>query len=318
MNFDLFKDITINGQAVVQLSLGGSVVWKKGGEDETAQYFNIEALEDGTIEMQHFGTNATTTMPVLEYSTDKVNWDSWDYSPITINTGNKVYFRGTNTYISSSSSNYSTFSPTCSFKANGNIMSLLYGDDFKGQVSLSGKNNCFYNLFYNSKIVKAPVLPATTLANNCYNKMFNTCTSLTTAPELPATTLATFCYSSMFSACSSLTTVPELPATTLVNYCYYYMFSNCKSLTTAPELPATTLADNCYYGMFAFCSALNTIKCNARYNADGTEITSKIGTSWLNGVPSTGRFFKNPEWSGPTARGNATIPTGWTIVDWIK
>lgn len=32
MNFYLFKDMTINGQAVVQLSLDGNIVWKKGDE----------------------------------------------------------------------------------------------------------------------------------------------------------------------------------------------------------------------------------------------------------------------------------------------
>ena len=34
--------------------------------------------------------------------------------------------------------------------------------------------------------------------------MFRGCTSLTTAPELPATTLADYCYDSMFYGCSKL------------------------------------------------------------------------------------------------------------------
>lgn len=265
MDLSLFKNITINGQAVVQLSLGGSVVWKKGGEEEEVkQYFNIEALENGTIEIKHYGTNATTTMPVLEYSTDKINWNNWDYSPISVNTGNKIYFRGINDSFSKNISNYSTLSTTFSFNANGNIMSLLYGDDFNGQVSLSGKDYCFFKFFYSSKIVKAPILPATTLAPFCYRTMFSSCNNLTTAPELPATTLATSCYSNMFNNCSNLT----------------------------------------------------AIKCNARYNSDGTEITSNISSSWLNNVSSTGTFYKNPNWSGPTTRDKNTIPTGWTIVDW--
>ena len=36
------------------------------------------------------------------------------------------------------------------------------------------------------------------------NNKFSNCTSLTTAPELPATTLANNCYSKMFSGCTSL------------------------------------------------------------------------------------------------------------------
>ena len=60
--------------------------------------------------------------------------------------------------------------------------------------------------------------------------MFSNCTSLTTAPSLPATTLANYCYNSMFYDCKSLTTAPALPATTLASNCYNSMFYDCKSL----------------------------------------------------------------------------------------
>jgi hypothetical protein len=60
--------------------------------------------------------------------------------------------------------------------------------------------------------------------------MFDGCTSLTTAPELPATTLADYCYEYMFYGCTSLTTAPELPATTLNESCYENMFQGCTSL----------------------------------------------------------------------------------------
>ena len=60
--------------------------------------------------------------------------------------------------------------------------------------------------------------------------MFYGCSSLTTAPELPATTLADNCYENMFSACSSLTTVPALPATTLAEGCYMFMFISCTNI----------------------------------------------------------------------------------------
>ena len=60
--------------------------------------------------------------------------------------------------------------------------------------------------------------------------MFYGCTGLTKAPALPATTLADNCYHEMFKGCTSLTQVPTLPATTLTNYCYYSMFYDCRSL----------------------------------------------------------------------------------------
>ena len=178
-----------------------------------------------------------------------------------------------------------------------------------------------YNSMFNgcSSLTNAPKLPATTLAPKCYYNMFNSCSSLTTLPEnlLPATTLASECYNYMFKGCSSLTTLPGnlLPATTLASYCYNYMFQGCSSLTNAPKLPATTLANSCYNYMFSYCSKLKEIYCNAHYNADGSEITTNISTSWLAGTPNTADciFYKNKDWSGPTKRSVHTIPSNWQV-----
>jgi hypothetical protein len=61
--------------------------------------------------------------------------------------------------------------------------------------------------------------------------MFNGCSSLVSAPALPATTLADNCYQGMFYQCTALTAAPpSLPATTLVTYCYQQMFYGCSKL----------------------------------------------------------------------------------------
>ena len=178
--------------------------------------------------------------------------------------------------------------------------------------------NCYGYMFSDcSSLTNSPKLPATTLAQGCYNRMFYNCSSLTTLPEnlLPATTLESGCYSYMFGSCSSLTNAPKLPATTLAQECYYEMFYNCKGLTSAPKLPATKLASDCYRYMFQACSKLKEVYCNARYNADGSEITTSIGYNWLIGTPDTADciFYKNKDWSGPTTRGAHTIPSNWQI-----
>ena len=66
--------------------------------------------------------------------------------------------------------------------------------------------------------------------------LFFHCSVLTSAPELPATKLADFCYNQMFSNCTNLVSAPVLPATTLADFCYYYMFNNCKKLSTVTML----------------------------------------------------------------------------------
>jgi hypothetical protein len=76
--------------------------------------------------------------------------------------------------------------------------------------------------------------------------MFQECTSLTTAPKiLPATTLARYCYNRLFYGCTSLTQAPELPATKLVHYCYREMFYNCTSLNHIACLATTISAAYC-------------------------------------------------------------------------
>ena len=166
---------------------------------------------------------------------------------------------------------------------------------------------CYDRMFFGcTSLVTAPELPATTLANYCYQDMFYGCTSLTTAPELPATILAEGCYYDMFNGCTFLV-APELPATTLAEMCYQFMFSGCTSLTIAPELPATELAENCYAGMFKDCTSLNYIKCLA------TNISASYCTiSWVDSVSSTGTFVKHPDMNDWTT-GSSGIPSGWTI-----
>ena len=137
---------------------------------------------------------------------------------------------------------------------SGDIRTLV---DYENHATVSTANARFCSLFESCKsLTTSPELPATTLAESCYEYMFYKCTSLTVAPELPAATLTEFCYNRMFYKCTSLTVAPELTATTLAQSCYEYMFYGCTSLTVAPELPAATLAESCYESMFNGCTSL--------------------------------------------------------------
>lgn len=195
-----------------------------------------------------------------------------------------------------------------------------YGDMFSGCTNLTIApelpatilaDYCYQRMFsFCSSLNTAPELPAITLGDGCYWEMFFNCTSLAIAPELPATTLKDWCYYSMFYNCPSLTTAPELPATTLAKSCYESMFCGC-ALTTAPVLPATTLAEHCYCNMFEGCSSLSSITMLA------TDINpaNLFLYHWVNGVSSSGTFYKNSEATWTTT-GTSGIPTGWTVQDY--
>jgi len=245
--------------------------------DYSQDYLTTVALEDGTISFNIGKSMGTEYITSISYSTD--NGETWTMVEnqdnkeehlaidVDVNVGDKVSWKGNaqqTGYIDNDC--FSFFSSDCEFDIEGNVMSLLYGDDFKGEETLEydGQFAYLFNDFDGEKECKVVnarnlVLPATTLAVRCYASMFSWCTSLTTAPELlPATTLAESCYNSMFYGCTSLTTAPKLPATTMTSSCYGHMFIGCTSLTTAPELPATTLAERCYYNMFNGCTSLTT------------------------------------------------------------
>jgi hypothetical protein len=107
--------------------------------------------------------------------------------------------------------------------------------------------------------------------------MFAVCTNLTTAPELPATTLADKCYQYMFEDCTNLTTAPELPATTLASYCYNQMFQGCTSLNYIKMLATDISATGCLSRWVSnVCPTGTFVKSkDATWNVTG-----------VNGIPS--------------------------------
>ena len=308
-------------------------------------YMTLTGRGDGEIIINIPAEINSSYVTSLSYSKDKSTWtdviinDSVQTISITVTSWENVYLKGIakqlGKYNSFININASTF-----FDASGNIMSLLYGDDYNGKTSFpEGSEYIFNSLFsgntylmsaeqlilpattlasscYSSmfngctSLTTAPVLPATTLSGDCYRYMFQGCTSLTNAPELPATTLTDYCYDSMFKGCTTLTTAPELPATTLTYGCYGFMFDGCTSLTTAPVLPATTLTFSCYGSMFAGCTSLNSITMLATdISASGCLLT------WVQSVSSTGTFTKAAEMTSLPS-GASGIPEGWEVKDY--
>ena len=301
---------------------------------DNIDYLKFKVTGNGNIK---WNISGSTSGKVIQYSKNGSSWTSITASTattISVNSGDTVLFKGNN-----DSYQGSTFSgTTCQFNVEGNVMSLIYGDNFKNKRTFpSNSSNNFYGLFKNcttlisakniilpattlteggyrdmfmgcSSLNEAPVLPATTLAKNSYNAMFQDCTSLLTAPELPATTLGPYCYCNMFNACGSLINGPSiLPATTLTEWCYSYMLNNCPNLSKAPILPAITLVERCYCGMFFGCSSLNYIKCLA------IDISaSRCTYNWVGNVASTGTFVKNASMTSWTTSADG-IPTGWTV-----
>lgn len=189
-----------------------------------SKYFTIEAMEDGLT--------VSLLQNACEYCIDNGDWMDLRSGMSTphVNKGQTLSFKGNLTPTEFIGIGTFTISKKCN--VSGNIMSLLFGDDFEGQTDLTGYDSAFNQLFYNcSNIIDASqlILPAITLAESCYYEMFRYCTSLTQAPVLPAITLAENCYCEMFSGCTKLNYIKALFITVPSDY---YTFNWVKGVSS--------------------------------------------------------------------------------------
>lgn len=269
--------------------------------DYSMDYLSFRILSAGKVFWRSNGNLAKT----IEYSLNNGAWTSITAStaPVSINVSanDVIRFKGTNQTYATSKSAYSGFgqgeagtsgqatydNDAAEFNIEGNIMSLIYGDNFVGQTTFNSGTYNFCSLFKKTKCVSAENL------------------------ILPANTLTTYCYRAMFSWCTYLTTPPKLPALNLALGCYWYLFEQC-AITTAPDLLAETLVQECYGSMFNGCRSLNFIKCMA--NAGFS--TKNCKQNWVTGVASSGTFVKDSGVSVSTwTTGASGIPTNWLVYD---
>ena len=271
LNFSDASDIRLGSRTITALYYGSTLLWPLK-RDYSKEYLTIEAVDNSVLVEFILGTTSGMSVSKdIQYSKDKSSWVTISFGNLSggnipgvrINKGEKLYLKGDNTTYSDYSDDVNNQFYHCNIKITGdnsnaklygNIMSLLYADNFTNQTTLY--NRCALRWLFRSSTALTDasnlILPATTLSEKCYEAMFTDCSSLTSIPKLPATTLAPFCYSAMFQNCTSLIeSIQELPATTLAEECYSYMFNNCTSLRLTPDLPATTLAPGCYLYMFS-------------------------------------------------------------------
>lgn len=218
-----------------------------------------------------------------QYSKDKSKWSTATSSTsVSVNSGEKVYFRTKGITPSQSSGMGHFFISNGNCKIGGNIMSMVYSNDFIGQ---------------------------TTIGQYQFVRMFEDCSNIIDASQLvlPSDNLPSYCYSSMFKNCTNLASASKLPAMVLGMFCYDNMYSGCSSLVIAPELPAIALQEYCYNNMFAGCSKLSYIK--AMFT---TKPKDSYTCNWLSGVAPTGTFVKNAAATWDVIGVNG-IPYGWTV-----
>ena len=245
-------------------TIGGSTGWINGARPvfwvDISNYLKFTANKDNSsVGLRYWSGSAS-------YRVNGGDWQGYSYGQsITLaNKGDYVEFKGSKIITGRYNKKNYCFFMSGDISASGDVTALT--NNFGGDVSLS--NQCYYRMFQDCTAltsIDGLKLPSSTLANQCYGAMFMGCSGLTSIPEnlLPAKTLVDYCYAWMFSG-TSVTTVPEKlfsSVETMGKYCYSCMFNSCKKLETIPEnlLSLTTLTEGCYDSMFNTCIALKEI-----------------------------------------------------------
>lgn len=239
-----------------------------------SQYLTFESLEDGNkfrfnmnVIIGSQSENRYVAEPrTISASTDGgQTWFEWTSNVggnnpiITINAGEKLLLKGENdSYADVIVDEYGTHIPKCglsgekNFKIYGNIMSMLSGDNFVENKTIT-EDYAFYKFlsgklttesgvsaFFNVKDISNLVLPATTLTKGCYCGLFTQFACITTAPELPATTLASSCYDGMFYKCKNLNYIKCLATDISATDCTSDWVSNVSSSGTFVKAASMT------------------------------------------------------------------------------
>ena len=215
--------------------------------DYSTMYFTVEAIESGNFKIDNTPSGFT-----YQYSRNEgLGWTTFDSSTsVNIPAGDTIIVRGSNQ--SDGTTGIGNCTSTGKFNVYGNVMSLIYGDNFIGQTTILPHQ--LAGLFsYSPNLVSA---------QNLY---------------LPVTNIPVYGYQAMFFGCTSLTTAPVLPATTLGDYAYQYMFMNCASLNSITCLATDISAEGCtdYW--------VNGVAATGTFTKDSSMSSWTTGNS---GIPS--------------------------------
>lgn len=355
--------ITISvSESQIDLTATTATMEITSGTDEYEGTSNVEVgfVDYMFVENTYNGTNTltltTTTASspsssdystTVQYSKDRTNWttvtfDTSTPTTISMNQGEKVYFRNNNgkfNYFDRNSKDYHT-SITCSESNNagGNLNSLL---DYTNIETVTLPIGAFYRLFSGNATLKDASdikIKHTVLKDYSHGYLFSSCSSLVEVPDFSGiTTLGYGSMCNVFDNCSGLLTPPDFDSlvTTGERSGLSWAFHNCTSLQRPPRFPSLTTVG--YYGLnrcfmnyrsLTYGSDLSSVtnlgtrglermysSCSSLSSATVPTLsswTTSNSSDWLVGVAATGTLYNYGTSTIPT--GTSGVPSGWTVV----
>lgn len=239
----------------------------------------------------YFGWNnsgMTTTCPI-QYSINGGGWttigETTTSEEVRVSDGDVVRFKGTNIDgYNYNHTKYWCFSTSTDFEVEGNIFSLIYGDDFAS-----------YSEFPSG------------VTGYTFDSLFKGCIHLTSSENivLPGNILIESCYRALFSNCRAMTkTLNALNAEYLGNKCYGYMYENCYALEKAPALMSVNglrydgqVAESAYIAFLISCSTVSNVITYHNGDTTASFLSNLFGgnatsnSNWVNGIPTDAKIY---------------------------
>lgn len=296
------------------------------------QYFTIKSLaNNNTITLTNNTTGTSVGTTTFQYSIDGGStWTSFSLSTgetktiVTLSNDARVMLRGTNERLAHAYNYGHYFRGTGDYEIEGNISSLVNGDDTT--IDLSSKSAHTFSMLFSGDTHLVSVenlkILSTELPASCFNSTFRDCTRLQKAPELPSTVLGSECYSSMFEGCIGLSQPPSQLKFTSVADGKVYNRMFCMSRSSKLTTPVMTYTPKMFgnWGSVAPATSNMQMFCG---NGSLTNVycywTNTSGTfgniaNWVNYTAASGvTFYKRSTQSFQS--GVNGIKNGWTVVN---
>lgn len=261
INGHLVRSVTLAGANVKAIGDGVNTLWEQAQPD----YFYFEDRSGEANAISITKTGDIEEWLVLEYSTDKSTWTTWDFSQtIALPANGKVYLRGNNQKFSVSGNNYHNFGSTGNVYAGGSVISLfnknvpqiidsnatMFGFMFFGMTTLVGVDT---NLFSGINYGSSGSWRDTT---NMFYKTFSGCSSLVTPPDLSGLGYAKgSTFRETFGNCDLLESAAPMNVTEIDTSSanqFRTMYYHCFALTDASPLRIgfSTSVQYTFYQMF--------------------------------------------------------------------
>ena len=206
---DLVNELCRDGNAVNKAYRSGELIYQRCiNENYLKEYLTFKMHSDGNIIWRAYSNQAIRT---ISYSKNNGEWaeitsNTGSSAPsISVVSGDIIKFKGLNTHYCENIFGESHFVSDCVFEIYGNIMSLIYDDNFYGKNVLpSGHTFCFmFDECENISSISNLELPATTLTEDCYNSMFARCKNINYVKCLATDISASGCVADWLKGVSS-------------------------------------------------------------------------------------------------------------------